>query len=259
MQKRPCVLVTGAAAGIGYAIAKTFAAQGWLVGVADIDEVGVARVAEQLGKQAIAFHLNVCDVDAWQQVLAQFWQQTGRLDLLVNNAGVLSSGDFGNIPLAAQHRMIDINVKGVINGCHCALPYLQQTKRARVINLASASAIYGQPSLATYSASKFAVRGLTEALDLEWETFGIRVMDILPLFVQTAMVKDMDAKAIDTLGVKLTADDVAQTVWKAASAPRWNKRVHWTVGLDTRLFYSLVGLMPDWINRSTTRWIASKH
>lgn len=259
MQKRPCVLVTGAAAGIGYAIAKTFAAQGWLVGVADIDEVGVARVAQELGEQAIAFRLNVCDVDAWQRVLAQFWQQTGRLDVLVNNAGVLSSGDFGNIPLAAQHRMIDINVKGVINGCHCALPYLRQTKRARVINLASASAIYGQPSLATYSASKFAVRGFTEALDLEWEALGIRVMDILPLFVQTAMVKDMDAKAIDTLGVKLTAEDVAHTVWKAANAPRWSKRVHWTVGLDTRLFYSLVGLMPDWINRSTTRWIASKH
>ncbi len=260
MQKKSCVLVTGAASGIGYAIAKTFSEQGWFVGLADIDEIGVSRAAKEIGEDhTLAFQLDVCDLAAWEQVLSLFWQKTGRLDLLVNNAGILFSGAFEDIPIAQQHRIIDVNVKGVMNGCYSALPWLRQTQHSQVINVSSASAIYGQPSLSTYSASKFAIRGLTEALNLEWESFDIRVMDIMPLFVQTAMVKDMDAKVIQTMGVKLTPMDVAKVAWKATNAPCWIHRVHWTVGLDTRLFYSMVGLMPNWINRSATRWIAAKH
>ncbi|WP_447503016.1 SDR family NAD(P)-dependent oxidoreductase, partial [Acinetobacter pittii] len=102
----------------------------------------------------------------------------------------------------------NINVNGVINGCHAALPYLKQASFARVINLSSASAIYGQADLISYSASKFAVRGITEGLDVEWKKYGIRVLDVMPLFVQTAMVNNMDAGTIQNMGIDLTPNDI---------------------------------------------------
>jgi NAD(P)-dependent dehydrogenase (short-subunit alcohol dehydrogenase family) len=83
---------------------------------------------------------------------------------------------------------VDVNVKGVLNGCHLAKPYLLRTPGERVINLSSGSAEYGQASLATYWATKFAVRGLTEALNVEWQADGIPVMDVMPLCARTAMV-----------------------------------------------------------------------
>lgn len=257
---RPSIFITGAAAGIGAATARRFAANGWFVGLADIDLAGVNALAKELGvEQSMAFELNVTDSEQWIQTLEAFFKKTGRLDVLLNNAGILASGAYGDIDLKRQHLMVDINIKGVMNGCYHALPWLKQTKDSRVINMSSASAMYGQPSLAIYSTTKFAIRGFTEALSLEWEEFGIQVMDIMPLFVQTSMVKDMDAQAIENLGVKLTADDVSKTIWKSATYQGLTNRVHWTVGLNTRFFYSISGLMPDWANRQINGYIAKKH
>lgn len=256
---RSSIFITGAAAGIGQAVARLFAAKGWFVGLYDVDQAGVERLAAELGAEnALAGRLDVTDPAGWEQALAAFQAKAGRLDVLLNNAGILASGPLESVPLARLHLIVDINVKGVLNGCYQALPYLKKTPGARVINMASASAIYGQPSLAVYSASKFAVRGLTEALDLEWQAHGIRVMDVLPLFVQTGMVKDMNAKSIGKLGVGLAADDVAATIWQAATH-NGKPRVHWLVGLQTRLFYTAASLSPDWLNRLITRRIATDH
>lgn len=252
------IFITGAAAGIGRAAAERFAREGWLVGLYDLDTEGVTALAAELGPNTVAGYLNVAEADAWQPALASFVRQAGgRLDVLLNNAGILASGPFGSVPLSRQHQIVDVNIKGVMNGCYTALPFLRQTRGSRVINMASASAIYGQPSLATYSATKFAVRGLTEALDLEWQEFGIRVMDIMPLFVATHMVDGMNAKSIKTLGVKLTADDVAATIWEAANYRGLTPHVHWTVGLQTRLFFTTTGLSPVWLSRLITRFIAT--
>src|SRR6202008_3519610 len=105
---------------------------------------------------------------------------------LLNNAGILSAGPFESVPLARHFAMLDVNVASIMIGCHRALEYLKRTPGARVINMASATAIYGQPDLVTYSATKFAVRGFTEGLDLEWGRHGIRVSDIWPSFVSSA-------------------------------------------------------------------------
>lgn len=253
------IFITGAAAGIGAATARLFAAQGWFVGLFDIDEAGVHRLAQELGaKNCYAAKLDVSNAEAWQQVLTEFMQHAGRLDVLLNNAGILASGALEDIPLARQHQLIDVNVKGVLNGCYLALPYLKKTQGSRVINLCSASALYGQPSLAVYSASKFAVRGLTEALDLEWASYGIKVMDVLPLFVQTDMVTNMNADSIKNMGVHLTASDVANTILQAATYKGRLPKVHWTVGKSTRFFYALSGAAPDFIARSINQFI-SRH
>ncbi len=254
---KKAVFITGAAAGIGRAIATIFAHNGWYVGAADIDEVGLKTLQASLGKdQCFTCRLDVTSEDDWAGALERFTQSAGRLDTLVNNAGILASGNFTDIPLAKQHAIIDINVKAVMTGCYQAFPYLKEQPGACVVNLASASAIYGQPSLATYSASKFAVKGLTEALNLEWEDYGIRVLDVLPLFVQTAMVTDMDARSIQRLGVHLTADDVARKIFSAASHRHSPAKVHWTVGWMTALMYTAANLSPDFINRWVNRRIS---
>lgn len=253
------IFITGAAAGIGRAVAERFVQEGWFVGLYDVDEAAVQALQKQWGPQrAIAGRLDVSAVDDWAPQLAAFVQAAGgRLDVLLNNAGVAVTSFFEEAEVQRHHRLIDINLKGVVNGCHAALPWLKQTPGSRVINMCSASALFGQPMLSTYSATKAAVRSLTEALDIEWQRHGIRVMDVLPLFVNTAMVRDdvSKMKTVQALGVHLTANDVAQTVWRVAQpASAKGLALHWPVGLQTKLFYVAAKLTPDGLNR----WITAK-
>jgi len=140
-----------------------------------------------------------------------------------------------------------VNIKGVLNGCHAALPYLQQASFARVINLSSASAIYGQADLASYATSKFAVRGLTEGLDIEWQKYGIRVFDVMPLFVSTAMVKH------------LKAEDVAQDIFKLAQLKDSIWQVtHHPVEFKSKFLFHLSRMSPQFVNRLSNLMIAKQ-
>lgn len=253
---RKSIFITGAAAGIGRAVAERFAKAGWFVGLYDVDEAAVQALAQQIGpQQCHAGKLDVASAPDWGPQLEAFWQASGqRLDLLFNNAGIAVTSYFEDADLARHHRLIDINIKGVINGCYAALPYLKRTPHARVVNMCSASALYGQPMLSTYSASKAAVRSLTEAIDIEWQRHGIRVVDALPLFVNTAMVADevSKMKTVKTLGVHLSADDVARTVWSLAQGSPKSLPTHSPVGWQTKFFYVLSKCTPDAINRFVT-------
>ncbi len=250
------VFITGAAAGIGYATALAFAARGYTVGAYDLDEVGLTTLAERIrgtGGTVLTGHLDVTDYDEMTARVTEFAQANGnRLDVMVNNAGILFSGRFEEIDVAASHKQIDVNCKGVVNGLYAALPYLRATPASVAVNLASASAIYGQPELAIYSSTKFFIRGLTEALDLEWESYGIRVIDIWPLFVQTAMTDGMHIGTTDSLGIHLTAQDVADAVVAAVDATGVRKslrQVHFPVGAMTRVAQAAFRLTPGPLNR----------
>lgn len=257
MEQQRCAFITGAATGIGKATARLFARNGWTVGISDVDMSGLSALADELGPQnALAFRLDVAKPDDWAKSLAILFEKTGRLDVLVNNAGILISGPFDASPLDHHHALVDVNIKGLLNGCYLAKPYLAKTPGARVINLSSASALYGQASLATYSATKFAVRGMTEALNIEWQDDGIRVMDIMPLFVKTNMVTDMNAKSVQRLGVRLTPEDVAEAIWTSANHEGGFGKVHWPVGLRTTVLHALSGMTPAWLNRFIARRIA---
>ncbi|WP_067540504.1 SDR family oxidoreductase [Nocardia crassostreae] len=247
------IFITGAAAGIGRAIAARFAAGGWIVGLYDIDHEAVTTTAASLGPLArtVTGSFDVTDPAGWQTALAEFVSAAGKLDVLVNNAGILVSGAFTEVALAQQHRVIDVNVKGVINGCYCALPYLRENPGSQIVNLASASALYGQPALATYAASKAAVRSLTEALDLEWRGLGIAVHDVLPLFVSTAMMDEVGkgSKTAETLGVRLIPTDVAEAVWRTVHRKRLLEDPHVLVGWQTTVLNAAMSAAPTWLNR----------
>jgi NAD(P)-dependent dehydrogenase (short-subunit alcohol dehydrogenase family) len=250
------VFITGAAAGIGRATALTYARRGFTVGGYDIDEVGLKTLADDidpLGGRVITGHLDVTDTDEMAQRVGEFAKAAGdRLDVMVNNAGILLAGRFEDLDARAHLKEIDINAKGVVNGLHAAFPYLRETPNSVVVNLASASAIYGQAELANYSATKFFVRGITEALDIEWSRYGIRVIAMWPLYVQTAMTDHIKTGTTESLGIRLTAQDVADAILKATE-PSWLRRaihqVHFPVGSQTKVMAAGSRFSPAWLTR----------
>ena len=227
------ILISGAASGIGAATARLFHTRGWRVGLLDVDEK--ALVAELGG----AWHapLDVVEAAAVKAALGDFCALSGgQLRLLFNGAGILRTGAFADIELEQHTRQVQINVLGVLNLCHAAYPYLKVTSAAQVINMGSASALYGVPQLASYSACKFVVRGLTEALELEWREYGIRVGDLMPPFVDTPMVRSQAKRppVMRRLGVRLEAEQIAEAAWKQAHG----STVHRPVGLQFGLVFS---------------------
>jgi NADP-dependent 3-hydroxy acid dehydrogenase YdfG len=253
------VFITGAAAGIGRATALAFATRGYTVGAYDIDEDGLATLAQQIGPSAITGHLDVSDSDEMVTRVDEFVAVAGgRLDVMVNNAGILVGGRFEDIAPLAHHKEIDVNCKGLVNGLHAAFPHVKVTPGSTVVNMASASAIYGQAELAVYSATKFFVRAMTEALDIEWARHGIRVIDMWPLYVQTAMTDDLSIGTTDSLGIRLTANDVADAVVAAVDGSTLRKtlhQVHYPVGAVTKAA-TFTRLLPSWANRRLQKRLA---
>ncbi|MBB2495835.1 SDR family oxidoreductase [Aquipseudomonas ullengensis] len=248
------ILITGAASGIGAATARLFHSRGWKVGLLDINHAALATLAAELGGVWHA-ELDVSDAGAVREALADFCAlHGGQLRLLFNCAGILRFGYFEEISLEEHVSILQINVLGLLQVSHAAFPYLKATPDAQVINMGSASGLYGTPHMASYSASKFAVRGLTEALDLEWRRHGIRVGDLMPPFVRTPMVDSQrfTPPALKRLGVNLQAEDIAQAVWQQAGHSQVHRPIHWLF----KLMYWSGQLSPPALSRLLMAWIS---
>lgn len=242
MTRRKSIFITGAAAGIGAETARLFARRGWRVGASDVDAAALAALQDELGDECVSTCVaDVRDGAAIAAALREFTAGSdGRLDALFANAGVLFMGPDETITPAQKSLLVDVNVRGVIHTIDAGFPFLRQTPGAHLVAMASTSAEYGSPQHAVYGATKFFVRGLTEALNIEYREHGIQVSAIYVAYVQTAMVFDAAVKpaSIDRLGVKITPQQVAATVWKAVHGDR----VHWRVGLDARVINLVVRL-----------------
>ena len=237
------IFITGSASGIGAATARLFAEKGWRVGLADRQERATRTLADDIGEQAQPFSIDVSDHNQVASALRQFCTaSSGRLDALFNSAGILDMRRFDLTPLDRLHGIIDVNFKGVVNSIHAALPYLKAAGASHVITMGSTSGIYGAPDLAVYSATKFAVRGLTEALNIELEADGIWVSDIMVSYVSSPMVVSAThtAKSVEILGVHVTPEMVAQTALQAAQG----RQVHWFVTENDAAIGSQVDATP---------------
>jgi NAD(P)-dependent dehydrogenase (short-subunit alcohol dehydrogenase family) len=223
------VFITGAAAGIGLAIARRFAADGWLTGLYDIDEDRIGQLLETPEfSKACGGRCDVTSRDSVSQALAHFSERTqGRLDLLVNNAGVLQAGPFEAIDPDANDMMIRVNVQGLTQVAQLAFPLLQKTPNSVLANMCSVSSVHGIPLLAVYSASKFYVNGLTQALSIEWAQHDIRVLSIKPPFVKTGMVDGMPAQLMETFTVDLVPEDVADELISALKGSGGSYLMSW--------------------------------
>ncbi len=185
-------LVTGAGAGIGLAIARRFAAEGAFVYVADIDGAAAERAAAAITEAGGAAAAVTADVSRGQDVTAMFRtieQRHGRLDVLVNNAGLNVRGDFRHISDADWVRIREVNLDGVVRVAREGFNLLRISGNSSLINLSSIMASRGLRQLASYSATKGAVSALTRALAVEFAPFGIRVNALAPGFIETALTE----------------------------------------------------------------------
>ncbi len=238
------ILISGAARGIGKAIAKLFAEKGWYLALLDIDNTTLTETALEFPEDRRCYIQ--CDVtkdEDIQKALQYVGDRTnGRIDLLINNAGLMEVGDFDQVSLDAQMKVIDVNLSGVVRLTYHAAPYLKQTPNSQIINLSSASALIGNPELSIYAATKAAVKSLTEGWHISFRKHDVRVSDLLPFYVRTDMTRSNYSKfsLLNDQKVKLKPENIARVVWKASK----KNRIHWYVGANTKLFAILVGLLP---------------
>ncbi|MEO5598572.1 MAG: SDR family oxidoreductase [Novosphingobium sp.] len=242
MSERRAIFISGGGSGIGRAVAQLFGARGWFIGLGDVNDAGMIETEALLpGGYSYRHKLDVRDRAQWDEALDAFAIASGgRIDVLFNNAGVAFGGSFAGTAPEEIDALIDINFRGVVNGAQAAYPHLKRAAPGSVlVNTSSAAGIYGTTGMAVYSASKFAVRGLTEALDVEWAKDGIRVCSLMPSFIDTPLLAATGGKQSNTLmrenvmRAKLEftpVEDVAETVWQAVHG----KKLHNVVGKTAR-------------------------
>ena len=195
MAKQPRILagqtaaITGGARGIGRATAQAFLRQGMRVAIGDVDFQAAQQTAEELGSSAVALGLDVTERESFAAFLDGAEEQLGPLDVLVNNAGIMPLGRFVDEDDLTTQRMIDINLHGVIFGMKLALARMVPRDRGHIVNIASQAGKFGAPGGATYSATKHAVVGLTEAVRGELRMMGanIDLSYVMPFVVNTEL------------------------------------------------------------------------
>ncbi|ANR93633.1 short-chain dehydrogenase [Mycobacterium avium subsp. silvaticum ATCC 49884] len=264
------IFITGAGSGMGREGAKLFHAKGWWVGAVDRNDDGLATLQQQLGDDRLWTRaVDVTDKAALDGALADFCAGNtgGGLDMMWNNAGIGESGWFEDVPYDAAMRVVDVNYKAVLTGAYGALPYLKKSAGSLMFSTSSSSATYGMPRLAVYSSTKHAVKGLTEALSVEWQRHGVRVADVLPGLIDTAILTTttnhsndgaapMTAEELRATAPKkgmlrlMPASSVAEVAWRAYHHPR---RLHWYVPRSIRLIDVFKGLSPEFVRRSIVK------
>jgi len=198
-------IVTGAAAGIGAAIARAFVSEGARVVVADRDLAAATRTAAAFGDAAFAF-----DVDVTQEALVQALAQAarshfGRIDILVNNAGIMRKAFVKDMTEALWDAVVDVNLKATFLCSKAVLPAMIEARRGRIINIASIAAKVGEPTASAYSAAKWGVLGFTRSLALEVAQHDILVNAICPGPIPTALGEQGWRDGAEVQGVPLDA------------------------------------------------------
>jgi NAD(P)-dependent dehydrogenase (short-subunit alcohol dehydrogenase family) len=186
------VLVTGAGSGIGRETALLFASLGARLFLVDVNDEGNEQtrgMIEANGGQADTFHADVSDEDSMASLADAVHARVPAVDILVNNAGIGSGGGFLDASLGTWRKVMDINVMGVVHGCHFFLPAMvKRGEGGHVVNLASAAAFLAAAEMPVYATSKFAVLGLSESLRADMAKHGIGVSAICPGIINTPIV-----------------------------------------------------------------------
>ena len=265
--ERRSIFITGGGSGIGRAVAQHFAARGWFIGLADISQSGMDETEALLPANSCYKHrLDVRERTAWDEALAAFSVAAGgRIDVVFNNAGIGTGGLLEELDKGEIDTLIDINFRGVVYGAQAALPHLKNSAPgSALINTASAAALYGSGGLALYAATKFAVRGLTEALDTEWQEHGITVASLMPSFIDTGILvgpanKHSNMSKRDSVikaGMEFTPVEVAaEIVWQAVHK---GGKLHYLVGKTAKAMAFAARWMPGKLRERTRRLMETR-
>ncbi len=190
-------IVTGGANGLGEAMVRRFVEEGAKVVIADIDDERGSAVAAELGDAARFVHLDVAEESQWDDAIAFVMAEFGRLDIGVNNGGIVLHATLDETTLADYERVIRINQVGTFLGMRAMARAMKVTGSGSIINTSSIRGLQGATGLLAYTASKFAVRGMTKAAALELGAFGIRVNSIHPGAVATRLLGDTPPEQVD--------------------------------------------------------------
>jgi len=240
-------VVTGAASGIGRATAIALAAEGCDLALSDVNEQGLTETANEVrarGRRACTHRVDVADKQRMQRYAEEVFAEYGKIEILMNNAGVTVASAFEEHSLEDLEWIVGINFWGVVYGCKFFLPYLRQADEAHIVNMSSVFGFVGVPSQSSYCATKFAVRGFSEALWAELQP-RIGVTSVHPGGIRTNIAKSARAKhgeikqeAIDIIErVSITPERCAQQIVGAIKQNKMRLRV-------TRESYAI-----DWAKR----------
>jgi len=185
------IAITGGARGIGEATAKALAAAGARVAIGDLDAELASQSAQAYG--GLGLPLDVTSVESFTGFLDKVEAEYGRIDGLVNNAGIMVIGRHLEAPLEAQLKQLDVNLRGVVVGCHAMAPRMIAAGGGQIVNIASLAGRFAAPGCAVYSGTKAGVLAFTEALDAELSEQNVRVAAVLPSFTNTALISGTTA------------------------------------------------------------------
>jgi NADP-dependent 3-hydroxy acid dehydrogenase YdfG len=221
------VVITGASSGLGEATARLLSAQGASVVLGARRAERIQAVADELnaqGGKALALATDVTDPDQVQRLVDAAVQTYGRIDVLINNAGVMPHSPLERRKIEDWNRTIDVNIKGVLYGIAAALPAMQQQKSGHIINVSSVAGHKGRPNNAVYAATKHAVLALSEGLRQEVKPYNIRTTVISPGAVATELPNsitepDIAENVRKSYEIAIPADSFARAVAFAMSQP----------------------------------------
>lgn len=186
------VFITGASSGMGASHARMLAAEGANVVIADIDEKGGAALIQEIGEDRSLFvKLDVTNYGNWQQAIDLSIERFGKLDVLINNAGIFSSGSVEDADLLDWDKTIAIDLTGTFYGMKAAVPALKNNQTSSIINISSIAGVTGFKNRAAYSAAKWGIQGLTKTSALDFGQYNIRVNAIHPGSVETPLTANL--------------------------------------------------------------------
>ena len=241
------VLITGAGRGVGAATARLLDSLGCRLALADLDTEAVAAVAGGL-RTASAHRLDISDPVAFKAVISEVEARYGRIDVLVNNAGIMPIAHFTDESVKLTQRVVSVNLLGTIYGTRLAHQAMRRSGSGHVINVASIAGKLPAAGLATYSASKFGVVGYTDAVRAEAHGSGVRFSTILPGVISTELSGGMHA---DGLAKAVTAEQVAAVIADVIRRPRRTAYVPGKLALLPALWAVVPPALVDWALRKT--------
>jgi NADP-dependent 3-hydroxy acid dehydrogenase YdfG len=185
LYKNKIAIVTGAASGIGKSISGKLIEYGCKVHLLDIDELQLNKTALELGEQAIPHQLNVSDYKAFQEIISDIKTKDAIIDFVFNNAGIAFAGEMTGYSIEAWNKILDTNVKGVINGVQLIYPIMKAQKSGHIVNTASLAGLVPSGLMVPYATTKYAIVGLSRSLKIEAELFNVHVHVLCPGVVET--------------------------------------------------------------------------
>lgn len=249
-------LVTGAASGLGSAFAARLVREGWQIAAADIQFESQTLPQEP----ELILHLDVTSPDSWKALGEQLRQHWPRIDLLINNAGICGSGAVGSGAWCDSLAVLEVNLKGVMLGCHTLVPWMKEAAPGgHIVNVASVAAYLGAPSMSAYNASKAGVVAYSETLAAELKELGVGVTVVLPGFFPTQLLtrgvfaEPVHRQIAEELASKskFTADDVVEATLAAVR----RRDLYVVIGRRARWLWRLKRAMP----RKFVHAIASRY